>query len=106
MTNERSEDLLEEYLQSDAPARAAQFDAFLAGLKALASRGEAACASAWACRAISPALDYSAHLRLHKIISRMPPGPSSRARDFMKASSPDFAVEWAEKPRPGTRCVS
>lgn len=74
MTNERSEDLLEEYLQSDAPARAAQFDAFLAGLKALASRGEAACASAWACRAISPALDYSAHLRLHKIISRMPPG--------------------------------
>ncbi len=74
MTNEPSEDLREEYIQSDASKRATMFDAFLSGLKVLASHGEEERASVWACRAIAPALDYSSHLRLHKIISRMPPG--------------------------------
>ena len=77
MTNERSGDLLEEYIQSDAPTRTARFDAFLSGLKALVANGEEARASAWACRAISPDMDYSSHLRLHKIISRLPPGKGS-----------------------------
>src|SRR3990172_3694651 len=36
-------------------------------------------------------------------LTRIPLGPSSRARDFMKASRPDLAVLWAQNPSPGTR---
>src|SRR4030066_99571 len=36
-------------------------------------------------------------------LTRIPLGPSSRARDFRNASRPDLAVLWAQNPSPGTR---
>ena len=72
MTTETPEDALEAYVQADAPVRTTLFGAFLAQLRTLASQGEGARALAWVSRAISVDLDYSSHLMLHKILSRIP----------------------------------
>lgn len=65
-------DLLHGQLQIDASSRAAQFPDFIQALKQMRQAGHNAEVYRWACRAVSPLLDYSSLMALRTILSLEP----------------------------------
>jgi FkbH-like protein len=62
-------ELLQAYLQGDAPARAPLFSRFLQTLKAIAEEPDGwVSAQDWARRAVSPLLDYSSLMKLRRFL--------------------------------------
>lgn len=70
-------DVIDAWLQADAPLRATQFDAFLKALAAIAREGDADAARVAAVRAVSPTLDYSSLRRLRKYVHATAPKPGA-----------------------------
>ncbi len=61
-------EVLQAYLQADADHRTAHFAEFIRALKIVASENGDAAARGWARQAVSPLVDYSCLIKLHRFL--------------------------------------
>jgi len=71
------QELLQSYLQVDAPARRPRFAEFIGALKDVSLREGSHAAGTWAARAVSPLLDYSSLMKLRRFLPGNSPGSAS-----------------------------
>lgn len=72
MEAQSRDELLEAYVEADAPGRRVRFAAFLKALKQMSAEGGGAAAAEWARRGVSADLDYSSLVSLRRIMRKAP----------------------------------